>query len=245
MLLKELREQVLEANLQLVREGLVKLTWGNVSGIDRDAGLFVIKPSGVAYSDLQAAQLVALDLDGNVVEGKLRPSSDTPTHRVLYREFPGIGGITHTHSLYATMFSQAGRELPCLGTTHADHFYGSVPVVRELSAREVDEDYESLTGQAIVETFRERGIDPIAMPACFQRYHAPFTWGKDALDSVKNAVALEVCCQLAAGTWALAPEVPPLPGYLLEKHYLRKHGPGAYYGQKPDETGSDRRSNPV
>lgn len=231
MLLKDLREEVLEANLALVREGLVRLTWGNVSGIDREAGLFVIKPSGVAYEDLTAESMVVLDLEGRVVEGKLRPSSDTATHRVLYLGFPGIGGITHTHSVHATMFSQAGVELPALGTTHADHFFGAVPVVRELDAAEVAVDYEGNTGRAIVECFRERGIDPLAMPACFQRYHAPFTWGKDAADSVKNSVALEVCAEMALGTWSLRPGVDPLPAHLLEKHYLRKHGPGAYYGQ--------------
>jgi L-ribulose-5-phosphate 4-epimerase len=172
-----------------------------------------------------------LDLDGKVVEGSLRPSSDTPTHRILYREFPEIGGVTHTHSVKATMFSQAGFELPCFGTTHADHFYGTVPVVRELSSAEVAEDYETNTGLAIVGCFRERGLDPLAMPACFQKYHAPFTWGKSALDSVKNSVALEVCAEMAMGMWQLRPETASLPGYLLDKHYLRKHGPAAYYGQ--------------
>jgi L-ribulose-5-phosphate 4-epimerase len=231
MLLADLRQQVLEANLMLEREGLVKLTWGNVSGIDRASGMFVIKPSGVPYSDLLAEHLVIVDLDGKVVEGALKPSSDTPTHRILYRDFPTIGGITHTHSTHATMFSQAGRELPCLGTTHADHFYGTVPIVRELTPAEVAEDYETHTGLAIVETFRERNLSPQEMPACFQRFHAPFTWGKDAHDSVKNAVALEVCCQMALGTWQLDPSQTLLPPHILEKHYLRKHGPGAYYGQ--------------
>lgn len=231
MLLADLRQQVLEANLMLEREGLVKLTWGNVSGIDRASGMFVIKPSGVPYSDLLAEHLVVVDLDGKVVEGALKPSSDTPTHRILYRDFPTIGGITHTHSTHATMFSQAGRELPCLGTTHADHFYGTVPIVRELTHAEVAEDYETHTGLAIVETFRERNLSPKEMPACFQRFHAPFTWGKDAHDSVKNAVALEVCCQMALGTWQLDPSQTLLPPHILEKHYLRKHGPGAYYGQ--------------
>lgn len=231
MLLKDLREAVLEANLALVREGLVKLTWGNVSGIDRGRGMFAIKPSGVAYEDLTAESIVILDLEGAVVDGKLRPSSDTATHRILYLGFPQIGGVTHTHSVYGTMFSQAGMELPPLGTTHADHFFGDVPVVRELSAAEVAEDYEGNTGHAIIECFRERGIDPMATPACFQRYHAPFAWGKNAADSVKNAVTLEVCAEMAMGTWKLRPDVAPLPAHLLEKHYLRKHGPGAYYGQ--------------
>lgn len=232
MLLKDLREEVFEANLALVREGLVRLTWGNVSGIDREAGFFVIKPSGVAYDDLTVESMVVLDLGGRVVEGKLRPSSDTATHRALYLGFPAIGGITHTHSVHATMFSQAGVELPPLGTTHADHFSGTVPVVRELDPGEVAADYEGNTGHAIVECFRERGIDPLAVPACFQKYHAPFTWGKDAADSVKNSVALEVCAEMALGTWSLRPGVDPLPTHLLEKHYQRKHGPGAYYGQE-------------
>ncbi len=230
-MLRELKEEVLRANLMLVSEGLVRLTWGNVSGIDRDKGLFVIKPSGVAYEDLTIDSLVVLDLEGQVVEGSLRPSSDAPTHRILYREFAEIGGVTHTHSVKATMFSQAGAELPCLGTTHADHFYGTVPVVRELSEKEVVEDYETNTGLAIVECFREQGLDPLKMSACFQMFHAPFTWGKSALDSVKNSIALEVCCEMAMGTWQLNSDGEILPPHILEKHYRRKHGSGAYYGQ--------------
>jgi L-ribulose-5-phosphate 4-epimerase len=230
-MLEELKAEVLEANLMLVREGLVRLTWGNVSGIDRESGLFVIKPSGVAYGDLTVDSMVVLDLEGKVVEGNLRPSSDTPTHRILYREFPAIGGVTHTHSVHATIFSQAGVELPCQGTTHADHFYGTVPVVRELTPEEVAADYETNTGLAIAECYRERGIDPLEMPGCFQKFHAPFTWGKNALDSVKNSVALEVCAEMALGTWRLNPQQGRLPPYLLDKHYLRKHGAGAYYGQ--------------
>ncbi len=233
-MLRELKEEVLQANCLLVTEGLVRLTWGNVSGIDRDAGLVAIKPSGVAYGDLTVDSIVVLDLDGKVVEGTLRPSSDAPTHLVLYREFPGIGGVTHTHSAKATMFSQAGMDLPCLGTTHADHFHGTVPLVRELTPKEVAEDYEGNTGRAIVECFHERNLDPLSMPACFQKYHAPFTWGGSALDSVRNSVALEVCAEMALGTWRLRPEVAPLPAHLLDKHYLRKHGPGAYYGQGPE-----------
>jgi len=231
-MLRELKEEVLEANLMLVREGLVRLTWGNVSGIDRERGLFVIKPSGVAYGDLTVDSMIVLDLEGQVVEGTLRPSSDAPTHRILYREFPGIGGVTHTHSVHATIFSQAGVELPCQGTTHADHFFGTVPVVRELTSEEVAADYETNTGLAIVECFRERGIDPLEMPGCFQKFHAPFTWGKNAVDSVKNSVALEVCAEMALGTWQLNPQQSGLPDYLLDKHYLRKHGAGAYYGQE-------------
>lgn len=230
-MLRELKEEVLEANRMLVREGLVRLTWGNVSGMDRERGFFVIKPSGVAYQDLTADSLVVLDLEGKIVEGTLRPSSDAATHRVLYREFPGIGGVCHTHSLHATIFSQAGIELPCLGTTQADHFHGTVPVVRELTPAEVAADYESNTGLAIVECFRERGIDPLAMPGCFQKFHAPFTWGVSALASVKNSVALEVCAEMALGTWQLNAQQKGLPDHLLDKHYLRKHGAGAYYGQ--------------
>jgi len=231
-MLENLKDEVLGANLLLESEKLVRLTWGNVSGIDREKGLFVIKPSGVPYSALKADHMVVMDLDGKQVEGKLNPSSDTATHLVLYRSFPEIGGITHTHSPYATMFSQAGVELPCQGTTHADHFYGTVPVVRELTPVEVEEDYETNTGLAIVECFRDRGINPMEMPACFQKYHAPFTWGKNAVDSVKNSVALEVCAQMALGTWQLSPNQNRIPDHILNKHYLRKHGPGAYYGQK-------------
>lgn len=231
-MLEDLKQQVLEANLLLDSAGLVKLTWGNVSGIDRNRGMFVIKPSGIAYSDLTADQMVVVDLEGKVVEGSLRPSSDTPTHRILYGEFPEIGGITHTHSTYAVMFCQAGRELTCQGTTHADHFYGPVPVVRELTAEEVEEDYESNTGLAIVECFRKYGIKPMEMPAAFQKFHAPFTWGKDAMDSVKNSIALETCCEMAYGALVLNPATEDLPRHILDKHYQRKHGPKAYYGQK-------------
>jgi L-ribulose-5-phosphate 4-epimerase len=231
-MLKELKEEVLKANLLLESERLVRLTWGNVSGIDREKGLVVIKPSGIPYAALTVENLVVVDLDGKVVEGDLNPSSDTPTHLVLYREFEAIGGITHTHSVYATMFSQAGVELPCQGTTHADHFFGSVPVVRELTPEEVEEDYETNTGVAIAECFRDRGIDPLEMPACFQKYHAPFTWGKNAIDSVQNSVALEVCAQMGIGTWRLNANQQGIPNHILQKHYLRKHGPGAYYGQK-------------
>lgn len=230
-MLEELKQEVWEANLMLEKEGLVRLTWGNVSGIDRDQGMFVIKPSGVAYEELKAEQMVVMDLEGQKVEGDLNPSSDTATHFILYRDLEGIGGITHTHSLHATMFSQAGLEIPCLGTTHADHFRGTVPLVRELSPEEVKEDYETNTGRAIVECFRNRGIDPVEMPACLQRFHAPFTWGKSAIEAVKNSVALEVCAQMAIGAWQLNKAQKGLPDYLLEKHFQRKHGPDSYYGQ--------------
>jgi L-ribulose-5-phosphate 4-epimerase len=232
MTLQDLREQVCAANRALEPSGLVRLTWGNVSGIDRASGLWAIKPSGVDYAELTPADIVVLDLEGQVVEGKLRPSSDTKTHLVLYREFPEIGGITHTHSLHATMFSQAGRELPCFGTTHADHFHGTVPLVRALTPAEVAEDYEHFTGVAIVERLRELGLSPLEMPAVLQLHHAPFTFGKNAMDSLKNSIALEMCAQMALGSATLNPALGPIPQHILAKHHLRKHGPDAYYGQK-------------
>jgi L-ribulose-5-phosphate 4-epimerase len=230
-MIEELKAAVCEANRALVPEGLVRLTWGNVSGIDRSEGLWCIKPSGVAYEALTPDDMVVLDLAGQVVEGKWRPSSDTKTHLHLYQSFPEIGGITHTHSPYATVFAQAGLELPCLGTTHADHFYGTVPMVRVLTEDEVAEDYEHYTGVAIVERLRELGLSPLQMPAVLQWHHAPFTFGKTAMDSVKNSVALEMCAQMALGTLSLNPAAGAIPAYLLDKHYLRKHGAGAYYGQ--------------
>jgi L-ribulose-5-phosphate 4-epimerase len=231
-MIEAIKAQVCEANRRLEHSGLVKLTWGNVSGIDRAAGLWCIKPSGVDYSALKPEDMVVLDLEGNVVEGSYRPSSDTKTHLVLYREFPEIGGITHTHSPYATMFSQAGRDLPCYGTTHADHFYGTVPMVRALSPKEVEEDYEHHTGVAIVERLRQLGLKPLEMPAVLQAHHAPFTFGKDALDSLKNSIALEMCAEMAMGSLRLHPDLQPIPSHILDKHYQRKHGPAAYYGQK-------------
>jgi L-ribulose-5-phosphate 4-epimerase len=232
MSLASLKEEVCAANRALEPSGLVKLTWGNVSGIDRTLGLWCIKPSGVAYGDLKPEDLVVLDLDGKVVEGRLRPSSDTKTHLHLYREFEGIGGVTHTHSPYATMFSQAGRALPCYGTTHADHFFGTVPIARALTAEEIAADYEHHTGVAIVERFRELGLNPMEMPAVLQIHHAPFTWGKSAMDSLNNSIALEMCAQMALGSLTLNPELAAIPDHILNKHHSRKHGPGAYYGQK-------------
>lgn len=231
MLLSDLRAQICEANRALVPSGLVRLTWGNVSGIDRASGLWGIKPSGVDYDKLTPADIVLLDLEGEVVEGTLRPSSDTKTHLHLYREFAEIGGITHTHSLNATIFSQAGRELPCFGTTHADHFHGAVPIVRALTPEEVAADYEHFTGVAIVERLRELGLSPSEMPAVLQLHHAPFTFGRTAMDSVNNSIALEMCAQMALGSYALNPAIQPIPAHILEKHHLRKHGPNAYYGQ--------------
>jgi L-ribulose-5-phosphate 4-epimerase len=232
MTLDELRHQVCEANRALPASGLVRLTWGNVSGIDHASGLWAIKPSGVDYDQLTPADVVVLDLEGKVVEGKLRPSSDTKTHLHLYREFPKIGGIAHTHSLHATMFCQAGRELPCYGTTHADHFHGTVPLVRALTPEEVNADYEHFTGVTIVERLRELSLDPLEMPAVLQLHHAPFTFGKNAMDSLNNSIALEMCAQMALGSYSLNPSLASIPSHILEKHHLRKHGPGAYYGQK-------------
>ena len=230
MQLKKLRETVCAANLELVRQGLVTLTWGNVSGIDRASGRIVIKPSGVAYERLTPAAMVVTDLDGQVLEGEFAPSSDTPTHVRLYQAFSNIGGIVHTHSAYATAFAQAGREIPCLGTTHADHFHGAVPVARVPTEAEVRDRYEHNIGGLIVERFRE--LDPDAVPGVLAAGHGPFAWGSDPRKAVENAVALEAVAQMAAATFALCPEVPPLPAYILDKHYGRKHGPGAYYGQK-------------
>jgi L-ribulose-5-phosphate 4-epimerase len=229
-MLQQLKEDVLAANLELVKSGLVTLTWGNVSGISRQEGLLVIKPSGVPYEKLTAADMVVVDLDGKRVEGKLNPSSDTPTHLRLYGEYPSIGGIAHTHSMYATMFAQACREITCFGTTHADHFAGPVPVTRFLSDEEVHEDYEGNTGTVIIERFR--GLSPESVPGVLVAGHAPFTWGRDASDSVKNSIALEHVARMAFGTLQLNPETRELAHYILYKHFQRKHGPTAYYGQK-------------
>lgn len=234
-MLEQLKEDVCQANQALVAHGLVTLTWGNVSGLSDDGQHAVIKPSGIRYTHLQADQMVVVDLDGRVVEGHLRPSSDTPTHVWLYRHLRGIGGITHTHSPRATAFAQARIAIPCLGTTHADHFAGPVPVTRPLTAREVAEAYEAHTGRVIVERFVDR--DPLAVPAVLVAGHAPFTWGRDAAESVVNAVALEAIATMAQATWALRRDAPVLETYVLDKHHRRKHGPGAYYGQDDAATG--------
>ncbi len=231
-MLEKLKEQVYLANMELPKRGLVTYTWGNVSGIDREKGLFVIKPSGVDYDLLKPDDMVVMDLQGNKVEGYLNPSSDTKTHLVLYNAFPGIGGIVHTHSPYAVAWAQAGEDLPCYGTTHADYFYGSVPCARHLTQEELDEDYERNTGITIVETFRERGIDPKAVPAVLCYSHGPFTWGKDADQAVYHSVVLEECAKMGIFTRVLNPHAAPAPQRMLDKHYLRKHGPNAYYGQK-------------
>jgi len=228
----ELKQQVVDANKQLVAAGLVTLTWGNVSGIDRDSGLVAIKPSGVDYDALTPDNLVVVDLQGEVVEGDLRPSSDTATHLELYRNFSEIGAVVHTHSPQATAFSQAGTPLPCLGTTHADHFYGEVPVARALTPEEVDAGYELATGISIVERFQELDLNPLEMPAILLKHHAPFTWGKTPQYAVDNSIALEMCANMSLMTWQLNPNTVEIPRHILEKHHQRKHGNDAYYGQK-------------
>ena len=231
-MLEELRKQVYESNMELPRCNLVTYTWGNVSGIDRESGLVVIKPSGVEYDELTPENLVVLDLDGNRVEGELNPSSDTKTHLELYKAFPTLGGIVHTHSPYAVAWAQAGRDIPCYGTTHADYFYGAVPCARHLTKEELDEDYEKNTGKVIIETFTNRGIDLVAVPGVICHSHGPFTWGKDAAQAVYHAVVLEEVAKMALLTRQVDPSAAPAPQYLQDKHYMRKHGPNAYYGQK-------------
>lgn len=231
-MLEQLKAEVLEANLSLPKYRLVTFTWGNVSGIDRETGYVVIKPSGVEYGEMTAEDLVVVDLDGTVVEGDLRPSSDTPTHLALYRAFPDIGGIVHTHSPWATSWAQAGLPLPALGTTHADYFYGEIPCTRELTEREVETNYELETGRVIVETYQKNGLDPTAMPGVLVKNHAPFCWGEDAQQAVHHAVVLEEAAKMAFITYQLNPDVRPISQCLLDKHYLRKHGANAYYGQK-------------
>ncbi len=233
-MLKKLKHAVYEANMELPHRGLVTYTWGNVSGIDRERGLVVIKPSGVSYDELTPDDLVVLDLDGKVVDGKLNPSSDTKTHLELYKAFPEIGGIVHTHSPYAVGWAQAGRDILAYGTTHADYFYGPVPCCRSLTEQEVEEDYERNTGLVIVETFRQRELDPVHVPGAICRNHGPFTWGKDAAQAVYHAVVLEEVAKMAVYTTQIAPDAQPAPQYVLDKHFLRKHGPNAYYGQKKD-----------
>jgi L-ribulose-5-phosphate 4-epimerase len=230
MTLESLREEVLEANLEIVRRGLVLYTWGNASGIDRERGLVAIKPSGVPYETMKSSDLVVVDLDGRVVEGRLRPSTDLDTHLILYREFGGIGGVVHTHSRYATIWAQAGREIPCFGTTHADYFHGPVPATPHLSAEEIDKDYEANTGYAIVRRFR--GMDPLSRPAVLVAGHAPFTWGASVAEAAYHAVVLEEVAQMALQTMMVNPEVGPISQVLLDKHFCRKHGEGASYGQK-------------
>lgn len=230
-MLRSLKQEVLKANLDLTRYNLVTLTWGNVSGIDRNSGLIVIKPSGIEYNKLTIDDLVVVDLDGNVVEGNLRPSSDTKTHIVLYKNFPDIGGVVHTHSIWATSWSQSKKDLPPLGSTHADTFYGTVPCTRNLTAAEFNGDYELETGNVIVETFKKRGIDPNEIPACLVRSHGPFVWGENVKVALENAFVLEQICKIAFNTLNLNKDITSINEYMLDKHYLRKHGQKAYYGQ--------------
>ena len=229
-MLEALKQQVYEANMELPRQGLVTYTWGNVSGIDREKGLFVIKPSGVEYDELTPAMLVVMDLRGNKVGGELKPSSDTKTHLELYKAFSALGGIVHTHSTHAVAFAQARRDLPAFGTTHADYFYGPVPCTRELTPEEIDEGYEKNTGKVIVETFKARGIDPLYVPGVLCA--SPFTWGKDAAQAVYHAAVLEEVAKMAILTLTIDPGALPAPQHVLDKHFMRKHGPNAYYGQK-------------
>ncbi|NAZ52365.1 L-ribulose-5-phosphate 4-epimerase AraD [Vibrio toranzoniae] len=228
---QELKERVFAANLQLPKYGLVTFTWGNVSEIDRERGVIAIKPSGVEYDVMTADDIVVLDLEGIRIEGKLNPSSDTATHVELYKAFPAIGGIVHTHSRNATIWAQAGRDIPALGTTHADYFYGDVPCTRLLTKSEIESDYEKNTGLVIIEEFNKRDIDPQAMPGVIVAGHAPFTWGKDGSDAVHNAVVMEEIAAMATATRSISPEVAIQPE-LLDKHYNRKHGKNSYYGQK-------------
>lgn len=231
-MLEELKQQVYEANMELPAKGLITYTWGNVSGIDRESGLFVIKPSGVEYDKLTPDDMVVVDLDGNKVEGKYNPSSDTPTHVVLYNRFPKIGGVVHTHSSWATSWAQAGRGIPCYGTTHADYVYGEIPCVRCLTKQEIEEAYEKNTGVLIADEFEKRKKDYIAVPVVLCKNHGVFAWGKDAGEAVHNAVVAEEVAKMAARCELLNPDVNPIPRELQDKHYYRKHGENAYYGQK-------------
>lgn len=229
-MLTKLKEQVLEANLELKHKELIIYTWGNVSAIDREKNLVVIKPSGVAYDQLTVEKMVVVDLEGNVVEGKLKPSSDTATHLVLYRNFAEIGGVVHTHSPRATSWAQAGRDIPCFGTTHADYFYREIPCTRTMTALEVNEDYEKNTGKVIVESFQNRSY--LYTPAVLVAGHGPFSWGKDADEAVHNSVVLEEIARMSLDTVQLKPDLEGVPDYLMNKHFYRKHGENAYYGQE-------------
>ena len=232
-MLEKLKQEVFEANLLLPKHGLVIFTWGNVSGIDREKGLVVIKPSGVEYDSMKAEDMVVTDLEGNVVEGKLKPSSDLMTHLEFYKNFPNIGGVVHTHSINAVAFAQAGKDIPALGTTHGDYFYGNIPCTRRMTPEEIAGEYELNTGKVIVEEFKNRKIDPDQMPAVLVNSHGPFTWGKDPFDAVHNSVVLEALSEMAIKTFSIAKNsnVESMQQELLDKHFLRKHGPGAYYGQ--------------
>ena len=230
-MLEELKIKVFEANMELPKRGLVTYTWGNVSEIDREAGLFVIKPSGVDYDTMTPDDMVVMDLEGNKVEGKYKPSSDTPTHLELYKRYADIGGVVHTHSPEATSWAQAGRSIPLYGTTHADYFYGEIPCARSLTPEEIDEAYEKNTGLVIIETFDERGLNPMYTPGVLCTNHGPFTWGKDAAEAVHNAVVLEEVAKMALKTELINPNVKTAPDCIRDKHFFRKHGENAYYGQ--------------
>ena len=231
-MLNELKQRVYEANMLLPKYGLVTFTWGNVSGIDREKGLVVIKPSGVEYDKMKVEDMVVVDLDGKVVEGNLNPSSDTPTHIELYKKFPEIGGIVHTHSTNATIWAQSGRDIPAYGTTHGDYFYGPVPCTRKMTPEEIAGEYEKETGTVIIETFEKREINPKFVPAVIVHSHGPFTWGKNAAEAVYNSVVLEELAKMATFTEQVNKDVKPMQQELLDKHFLRKHGENAYYGQK-------------
>ena len=233
-MLETLKQEVLEANLLLPKYGLITFTWGNVSGIDRESGLVVIKPSGVSYDGMTVEDMVVVDLQGKVVEGKWKPSSDTPTHLALYRAFPGLGGIVHTHSRWATSFAQAGMPIPAMGTTQGDYFYGDIPCTRKMTPAEIAGAYELETGNVIIETFQ--GIDPMTIPAVLVHSHGPFTWGTDAMNAVHNAVVLEEVAFMDYHAMSMNPQAGRMQQELLDKHYLRKHGKNAYYGQGTPDT---------
>lgn len=233
-MLEALKQEVLEANLLLPKHGLITFTWGNVSGIDRESGLVVIKPSGVSYDGMTAEDMVVVDLQGKVVEGKWKPSSDTPTHLALYRAFPEMGGIVHTHSRWATSFAQAGMPIPAMGTTQGDYFYGDIPCTRKMTPEEIAGEYELETGNVIIETFKD--IDPMTIPAVLIHSHGPFTWGTDAMNAVHNAVVLEEVAFMDFHAMAMNPQAGRMQQELLDKHYLRKHGKNAYYGQGTPDT---------
>lgn len=230
-MLEELKEKVLQANLELPKRGLITYTWGNVSGIDREKGLVVIKPSGVSYDGMKASDMVVLDLDGNRVEGTLNPSSDTPTHLELYKKYPDLGGVVHTHSTSATSWAQAGRDIPLYGTTHADYFFGDIPCARSLTKEEIEGEYEKNTGLVIIETLEERNVNPVYTPGILVKNHGVFTWGKDADEAVHNAVVLEEVAKMATFTEMINKDADKAPEYLRDKHFYRKHGENAYYGQ--------------
>ncbi len=231
-MLEKLKEEVYKANLELPKRGLVLFTWGNVSGIDREKGLIVIKPSGVEYENMKVEDMVVVDLEGKVVEGELNPSSDTPTHIELYKKFPNIGGVVHTHSTHATIWAQSGRDIKAYGTTHGDYFYGPIPCTRKMTPEEIGGEYEKDTGTVIIETFEKRGINPDSVPAVLVNSHGPFTWGKNPHDAVHNSVVLEELARMAMYTEQLNKDIQPMQQELLDKHFLRKHGANAYYGQK-------------